>query len=93
MKTDNVKKAERPKSPKIPKAINLLVRMIVADPKPDKNGRWLFKAVLPDLGTQAPDIRAKTAKGARRVLENLIRNGLDDRDDEWTADASYDKEH
>lgn len=92
MKTDNVKKAERPKSPKIPKAVDLWIRMIVAEPKPDKDGRWLFKAVLPDLGTQAPDIRAKTAKGAKRVLERLVKNGLDERDDEWTADSSYDKE-
>ena len=66
--------------------------MIVAEPKPDKDGRWLFKAVLPDLGTQAPDIRAKTAKGAIRVLERLVNNGLTERDDEWTAEAGDDKE-
>lgn len=89
MKTDKVKTAE---SPKIPKATSLTVNLIVTEPKPDKDGRWLFKAVLPNLGTQAPDIRAKTAKGAKRVLERLVNNGLAERDDEWTANAGDDKE-
>lgn len=87
-----MKKAERTKSPKIPKAINLWIRMVVAEPKPDKDGRWLFKASLPTLGTPALDIRARTSKGALRVLERLVKNGLDERDDEWTAGAGDDLE-
>ena len=87
-----MKKAESPKSPKIPKAIDLWIRMIVADPKPDKDGRWLFKASLPTLGTPSLAIRARTSKGALRVLERLVKNGLTARDDEWTAEASDDKE-
>ncbi len=92
MKTDKVKTAESQPSPKIPKAIDLRIRMIVAKPKPDKDGRWLFKAALPTLGTLAPDIRARTSKGALRVLERLVRNGLDERNDVWTAGAGDDAE-
>ena len=92
MKTDNVKKAERPKSQKIPKAIDLWIRMIVAEPKPDKDGRWLFKASLPTLGMPSLAIRARTSKGAIRVLERLVNDGLAERNDEWTDDTGDDKE-
>lgn len=73
------------------KALNtvyLKIRLDADESAPDNNGLRLFKAVLPNLGTQSPDIWARTAQGAVCVLERLIQNGLDDRDGEWVSNET-----
>jgi len=69
------------KKPKLPKVLELRIRLLVRWPEPDAEGRWAFTAALPRQGVPAFTIKAKTAKEARRVLEDYIYNELDCRDD------------
>ena len=61
--------------PKQPKVVELKIQLL-HEAKPDKNGFWKFKPVLPIEGTCDMRIVAKTPEKAKGLLEGWLRNEL-----------------
>lgn len=60
-----------------PKATELRIRIIPQCPEPIDNGKWPFYCSFPKWGSPDVLIVAETAKRAKDVLEEFLRNELD----------------
>lgn len=66
---------------KIPKTVDLNIRLIVEKPGTDEDGRWTFYATFPRLGVPDFRIKARDSKEAKWALESYIYNELDFNDE------------
>ena len=64
-----------------PKAVELRIRILRMHPEPLDDGNMQFYCAFPRTGSPDVQIRAKTAKRAREVLEDFLYNALDGNED------------
>ena len=69
------------KKVKIPKAVELRIRIAPMHPEPLDDGNMQFYCAFPRTGSPDVQIRAKTAKRAKEVLEDFLYNALDGNED------------
>ena len=65
------------KKVKIPKAVELRIRILRMHPEPLDDGDMQFYCAFPRAGSPDVQIVAKTAKRAKEILEDFLRNELD----------------
>ena len=65
------------KKVKIPKAVELRIRIAPMHPEPLDDGNMQFYCSFPRWGSPDVQIVAKTAKRAKEILEDFLRNELD----------------
>ena len=65
------------KKVKIPKAVELRIRIAPMHPEPLDDGNMQFYCSFPRWGSPEVLIMAETAKRAKEVLEECLRNELD----------------
>ena len=64
------------KKVKIPKAVDLRIRIAPMHPEPIDNEYWQFYCSFPRQGSPDMQIVAKTAKQAKEMLEDLLYNKI-----------------
>lgn len=68
------------KKVKIPKAVELRIRIAPLHPEPLDDGNWQFYCSFPKQGSPDMQIAAKTAQQAKGLLEDYLYSELDGRD-------------
>lgn len=75
-----MKKVKSPKKVKIPKVVELRIRIAPLHPEPLNDGNWQFYCSFPKQGSPDVQIVAKTAEQAKELLEGYLYNELDGQD-------------
>ena len=75
-----MKKVKSPKKVKIPKVVELRIRIAPVFPKPLDDGNWQFYCSFPRQGSPDVQIVAKTAEQAKELLEGYLYDELDGQD-------------
>lgn len=63
--------------PKIPKTVELRLRLVPDSPKPMPDGRWRFRVAVGANGMPDFSILARTSKSAKQALADYAYNELD----------------
>ena len=71
---------EKKKKKTRPKAVDLRIRIAPMFPKPLDDGNWQFYCSFPEQGSPDMLIVAKTAKQAKKLLEDCLYGMLDGSD-------------